>query len=277
MKNKLLVLSTILLAALWLTRVSAQDDVQTNSKVETQYAAKTTDWHVHPQGRTLARAAELSRERGVRFGILEHPGPSGGRYPIQTDSDLQNYIHQLNNFPFYKGLQPVYPGWYKAFSPSVLNQLDYILMDAMTMPQEDGSFKRIWRRNTTIEDPEEFIKEYIAFSVKVINEQRIDIFGWPTYLPVCIADQYDKLWTNERMQIVIDAAVKKKVALEINEVARVPSARFIKLAKQAGAKFTFGTDSRNQRCGIFEYGERMAKECDLTEKDMWSLPDQKRQ
>lgn len=59
-------------------------------------------------------------------------------------------------------------------------------------------------------------------------------------------------------------------AIEINEFAKVPKARFITLAKNAGVKFTFGTDSRDQRAGKLEYCLEMTRQCGLNEKHMFS-------
>jgi hypothetical protein len=33
-----------------------------------------------------------------------------------NDEALKRYIDMLENYPVYKGLQPVYPNWSKAFS-----------------------------------------------------------------------------------------------------------------------------------------------------------------
>ena len=112
----------------------------------------------------------------------------------------------LENYPVYKGLQPVYPNWSKVFSKKLLYQLDYILMDALTLPEKDGSWLRIWRANTKVADKEAFMKRYVDFNMQILSSEPVDIFAWPTFLPACIADEYDVLWTNELMQKIIDAA-----------------------------------------------------------------------
>jgi len=71
------------------------------------------------------------------------------------------------------------------------------------------------------------------------------------------------------MQRIIDLAKAKKLAIEINEVAHVPNDHFITMAKRAGLKFTFGTDSRNQNAAHFYYCYQMAQKCSLTEADMF--------
>jgi histidinol phosphatase-like PHP family hydrolase len=166
------------------------------------------------------------------------------------------------------GLQPVYPGWSKAFSKTLLDQLDYVLMDALTLPRSGGAWLAIWQIDTMVDDGEEFMTHYMQFIEQVLTTEPIDIFGWPTFLPVPIARQYSSLWTRARMDRIISLAQARKIAIEINEVAHVPDENFIMLAKRAGLKFTFGTDSRNQNATHFYYCYQMAQKCGLGEGDM---------
>jgi histidinol phosphatase-like PHP family hydrolase len=226
------------------------------------------DYHVHLSGGfNIERAVELSKKRGIKFGIVEHPGPG---YKIVNDKALEKYIDMLDNYPVYKGLQPVYPNWSRAFSKKLLYRLDYILMDALTLPEKDGSWLRIWRADTKVEDKDAFMKRYMDFNLQVLSTEPVDIFAWPTFLPACIADEYDVLWTDELMQKIIDLALKKDIAIEINEPAKVPKIKFIQMAKKAGAKFTFGTDSRNDKAGKFEYCLQIAEQAGLTKKDIFT-------
>ena len=79
------------------------------------------------------------------------------------------------------------------------------------------------------------------------------------------------------MKKVIRAAVKNNVAIEINARFKIPNKAFIKRAKKAGVKFAFGTNNGGRELGHLEYCRRMAKECGLTEKDMFKpKPDGKK-
>jgi hypothetical protein len=224
------------------------------------------DYHVHLSPTlTIEQAVALGKDRGVQIGILEHPGPG---YPINTDADLRHYIDGLRNHPVRIGLQPVFPGWSKSFSKDLLDELDYILMDALTLPNPDGTSLAIWQIDTHVDDEEEFMTRYMQFIEQVLTTEPIDIFGWPTFLPVPIARQYSQLWTHQRVDRIIELAKAKNIAIEINEVAHVPDENFIRKAKQAGLKFTFGTDSRNQYAAHFYYCYQMTKKCSLTEANM---------
>lgn len=227
------------------------------------------DYHVHlSRALTIDKAVALANTRGVKFGIVEHPAPEGR---LADDNALREYLDLLKKYPVYRGVQPVYPNWTKTFSKEVLGRLDYILMDALTLPEKDGRWLHIWRADTVVTDKQAFMARYLDFIVQILTAEPLDIFGWPTYLPTCIAQDYDTLWTAERMQKVVDLALKKDIAIEINEVAQVPKPRFIALAKEAGLKFTFGTDSRDDRAGKLDYCLQMAKDCGLTAKNMFQL------
>jgi len=71
------------------------------------------------------------------------------------------------------------------------------------------------------------------------------------------------------MRTVIDAAQRNDVAIEINNRYRVPSPAFIKAAKKAGVKFSFGTNNSDKNLGRMEYGVEMVKECGLTWQDIF--------
>jgi histidinol phosphatase-like PHP family hydrolase len=45
------------------------------------------------------------------------------------------------------------------------------------------------------------------------------------------------------MRQVIEAAIKNRVALEINARSGLPKERFIRMAKKMGAKFSFGSNN----------------------------------
>ena len=227
-----------------------------------------TDYHVHLSNTlSIDQALQLGKDRGVQLGIVEHPGEG---YAIHTDADLQKYIDNLRKYPVRVGLQPVYPGWSKAFSKPVLDQLDYVLMDALTLPNPDGTWLPIWQIDTMVDDSEAFMNRYMRFIEQILTTEPIDIFGWPTFLPVPIAREYSQLWTKPRVSRIIELTKARKIAIEINEVAHVPDESFIREAKRSGLKFTFGTDSRNQHAAHLYYCYQMSQKCNLTEANMWA-------
>jgi len=225
------------------------------------------DFHVHIEGDiTLETVLRLADERGVKVGIVEH---AGFGQTIADDDDMKRYIEQLAPYLVYKGIQAEGRNWMSAFSEDVVSQLDFVLTDALTFPEKDGSLVRLWTPEVEIDDKEDFMERYVDFNVHIISNEPIDIFANPTFLPWCIADEYDSLWTEERMRRVIEAAVRSNVAIEINSRYEIPSLEFIILARDAGVKFSFGSNTHGEEVGMLEYCLKMAREVGLTRSDMF--------
>ena len=225
-----------------------------------------TDLHVHlTRDFTIEDLMAISEKTGVKFGVVDHPAPWG----IKDDSDLKAFIDKLRQYPVYVGLQPMTPGWASHYSADLIEQLDYILMDPQTIPLGGGEYQRIYELSCYVEDKEEFMVRYMKYTVDILKNEPIDILGWPLFLPVCIARDYYKLWTPERMQTIISAAKASDVAIEINDMAHTPHKAFILKAKEAGLKFTFGSDSRNTNAGRLAYCKKVAGECGLTKEDFY--------
>ncbi len=214
------------------------------------------DYHVHcDKPMTLEKLLEISRRKGVKFGIVEHAGTRENKYPrlLSSDADLNGYLAELEGKPVYRGIQAEYRDWMTCFSKAMLARLDFILTDAMTFRGKDGRPVRLWDQKFTVQDPQDFMDRYVDYHVEILSREPIDILANPTYLPAAIVKQYDALWTPRRVQKIIDAAVKYGVAIEISSSYCLPKLPFLKLAKLAGAKFSFGSNIRGPEVGKLDY------------------------
>jgi histidinol phosphatase-like PHP family hydrolase len=231
-----------------------------------QYDFPLVDLHCHLTNEfTIDTVMQIAKERNVKFGIVEHPA----EWAIRDDADLKRYIDKLRKYPVYIGLQPLELGWSKKFSPDLLSKIDYILMDPQRVQMKSGEMLKIWEFDTYVENTEEFMETYMAHAMDILNNEPINIFAWPLFLPVCIARDYYTLWTEARMQQIITAAKKRNIAIEINDMAHTPHDKFILSAKKAGLKFTFGSDSRNMNAGRLAYCKAIAKKCNLKKEDFF--------
>jgi hypothetical protein len=226
------------------------------------------DLHVHlTNSFGIGQLMDIARKTKVQFGVVVNPG-----YGINDDSGLKKFIDSLINYPVYIGLQPMSPGWSKSFSGEMISKLDYVFMDAQTIPSGNGYNEtlRIWNFDTYVDDEEKFMNKYMEHIFEVINnDEPLTTFGWPLFLPVCIARDYYTLWTDDRMQKIISALKKKKLNIEINDLARTPHEKFILMAKEQGLKFTFGSDTRDQKAGRLDFCKYVAKKCNLKKEDFY--------
>jgi histidinol phosphatase-like PHP family hydrolase len=133
----------------------------------------------------------------------------------------------------------------------------------------EGKPRRLWLPDVSIADPEAWMREYLAHNLRILGEP-IDILANPTYLPACIADRYDELWTEDRMKQVIDRAVKRGVALEIQAESRFPRLSFLRLAKSMGAKFSFGTNNHTDKPKDLARWAEAIEALDLKPSDLWT-------
>jgi histidinol phosphatase-like PHP family hydrolase len=249
--------------------------------LDTAWAAETAsqndlplvDYHVHLDDVvTLDKALELSRRRGVKFGIVEHAGTKANKYPhlISSDDEMKRYLAMLAGKPVLRGIQAEGLDWMTCFSKEVVAQLDFVLSDALTFPEKDGRRVELWRPDVKIDDVEGFMDRYTDFHVQVISREPIDILANPTFLPAQLAKDYDILWTPVRMKRIVDAAVEHQVAIEITAWARLPSLAMLKLAKRAGARFAFGSNIHGLDVGKLDYSLQMAKELGLKPADLFT-------
>jgi hypothetical protein len=85
-------------------------------------------------------------------------------------------IAGLRKFPVLVGLQPIRLGWSKSFSPELLAQVDYVLMDPQTIPLGNGEFMHIWEFSTYVENTDEFMERYMAYSLEILRNRSLALF-----------------------------------------------------------------------------------------------------
>ncbi|MCL2650950.1 MAG: DUF1080 domain-containing protein [Candidatus Azobacteroides sp.] len=229
------------------------------------------DYHVHCKGDlSLKTAFKKSLTDGYEFGIAANCGIG-----FQTESNEQIKALFATDFtlpPLFYGMQGEGREWTKTFSKEAREMFDYVFTDALTFYDQKGRRTQLWIPSTIFMDiPEqEYMDMIMDRTLKIIREEPIDFLASPTRLSNVMMKDYDKCWTDARVAELIKALKDNNVAMEINSVSKVPSARIIKAAKAAGIKFTLGTNN----LGIGEldrlaYSLRMVEECGLTIDDMW--------
>ena len=234
------------------------------------------DFHVHLDNSTIDKVLELSRQRRLKFGIVEHAGGKENQYPtlLSNDAELRRYLAMLEGKPVFKGIQAEWTDWMHCFSPAALAQLDYVLTDAMTFPGKDGRRVKLWTldaaQQVDMTDKQGFMDRFVDWHVEVMAREPFDILANTTWLPAGMLEQWELYWTPPRMKKVVAAALKYGIALEISSSYKLPKLPFLKLAKAAGAKFSFGSNGRYPNMGKLDYSLQMAKELDLKSADMFT-------
>ena len=228
------------------------------------------DFHVHLKaGLTLEQALAKSRHDGIEYGIAVNCGQAN---TAQNDQEAIQFVESMQGQPCFVAMQAEGREWTGMFSRGVAAMFDYIFTNSMTWTDNRGKRMRLWMPDEvgTITDPQEFMDTLVDRTVGILEHEPVDIYANPTYLPDQIAKDYEQLWTGERRRKVIQAAVRNRVAIEINNRRNLPSPSFLRMAKAAGATFTFGTNNAGPGdLGQCEYGLRMVEECKLVWQDFF--------
>jgi hypothetical protein len=226
------------------------------------------DYHVHLKGGlTLENALEKSRSTGIFYGIAPNCGVG---FPIRNDAGVDSFLNAMRDVPAFLGMQAEGREWVRMFSREAIQKFDYAFTDAMTFTDQRGKRVRLWIPGEyEVGDKQAFMDMLTDRITGILENEPIDVYVNPTYLPAEIAGEYDALWTEDRMQRIVLAAARRGVAIEINERFRIPGAKFIRMAKSAGLKFTFGSNNSDSRFGTYDYCLRMVRECGITGEDIF--------
>ncbi|WP_423128308.1 DUF1080 domain-containing protein [Gaoshiqia sp. Z1-71] len=226
------------------------------------------DFHVHLKGGlTIEEACENSTKLGINYGIAPN---CGLKFPVTDDESLYAYMDTVKKQPIFRGMQAEGREWITLFSPEAVAEFDYVFTDAMTWTDQKGRRMRLWIPEEVFADDEQaFMDELVSKIEAIVSQEPIDIHVNPTFLPDVIAGKYDELWTDARIDRFVKVLSDNHVALEINSRYKIPSEKILRKAKEAGVKFTFGTNNTDNDLGRLDYSLEMAERLGLTYKDMF--------
>ena len=226
------------------------------------------DYHAHLKGGlTIEELLNHSKKTGIGYGVAFNAGIG---FPITNDSTLLANYKTYKDYPVYMAMQAEGREWVDMFKKENINTFDYVFTDAMTWTDNKGRRMRLWMpEEVFVDNKDDFMDQLVNKIVGVMENEPIDIYVNSTFLPDLLQAEYDALWTNERMDKIIKAAVKNNIAIEINARYKIPSAKFIKKAKAAGAKFSMGTNNIDKKLGTLDYAIEMIEVCGLKPDDFF--------
>lgn len=229
------------------------------------------DYHVHwPRNLGLKAAIERSLADGFEFGVASN---CGFGFQVSNNGQVKRLFENDFTLPqLFYAMQGEGREWPETFSKESREMFDYVFTDALTFNDHKGRRTQLWITNTIFMDipGQDYMDMIMDRTLKIINEEPIDFLASPTRLSAAMMADYDKYWTDARVAKLIKALKDNNVAMEINAVTKVPSARIINAAKAAGIKFTLGTNNAGiQELDGLDYSLHMVEECGLTVEDMW--------
>ncbi|MCD8193136.1 MAG: DUF1080 domain-containing protein, partial [Tannerellaceae bacterium] len=215
------------------------------------------DYHVHLKGGlTKEVAASQSRRTGINYAIAPNCGIG---FPVTNDTDIYNFLDTMRAQPFILAMQAEGREWLTTFSQAARDEFDYVFTDALTFDDHKGRRTRLWIAEEVFIDDEQQYMDMIVDRICTVLQEPVDIYVNPFYLPDALSDRYDAFWTEQRIDKVIAVLAKSGKALEINELYQIPNKTTLLKAKEAGIKFTFGSNNVTPDVSDLGYSIRMKK------------------
>lgn len=230
------------------------------------------DYHVHLKGGlTKEQAHAMSMNYGINYGVAPNLGEGGVGRMLANDREALDYYEEVKRLPFLMGAQGEGRRWIVQFSEDAISRFDYLFTDAMTVV-DDSTICRIYRPEEVHMNGrtrQQYMDMIVDQTVLILTNEPADIYANATYIPDKWMGAYDKLWTQERIDRVLDVLERYGIAMEISPRYRIPSFDVIRRAKERGLKFTFGTNNVDADFGRCEYAIQAVSECGLTPDDIW--------
>lgn len=214
------------------------------------------DLHVHTTmsdgDLTLDEVVAIGRQLQIEIGIADHVSLRNPRLFVSDRQRLESYISALDAAPVLRSAEFC---WCDRFSmesgDEFLHRFDYLIGSNHGFALPDGSFASPWWTSLPPDwkdRPEELMEVMVHNLCDMVASMPIDIAAHSTFVPLAltaIEREAEAWWTPEREDRFIEAAIGARVALEISNRYRLPHQRFLMKARQAGARFTLGSDAHH--------------------------------
>lgn len=242
------------------------------------YDLHTHTTHSDGQG-SIADLVAVAGSKGYGLGISDHLYCGG----MDTEKDVLAYLEELEKYPVLKGCE-ANMGENYSHSESIISRFDYVIASVHAAPDLMGKSmplslyfgKRagedcIWENPFCMGRSEKYLTALLPIIEQTMQTQRMDIYGHCTVLPFCEHLAGSKFlidWENE----LIALCKKYQVALEISGLWKEPGLAMIRRGKEAGIKFTLGSDChlKPDICDL-DYAIEMVGKAGLTESDFLKI------
>jgi histidinol phosphatase-like PHP family hydrolase len=230
-----------------------------------------------------ARVAELAAERGVQIGIADHISGRNAERFVGTFEAVERYLSIVGGLDvFVAGEFCWCDALWKQLPAGVLDRFDYRIGSNHGFLLPGGDIGSPWWKELPDpwhQRPEEVIEAMVDNLCEMVRTMPIQIAAHSTLTPpalYAIEPDVHAWWTDEREDRWVSALAESGVAMEISNRYKLPHDRLLKKARQAGVRFTLGSDGHTEaQVGRLEWAAETARRVGITEADLW-IPERRR-
>jgi histidinol phosphatase-like PHP family hydrolase len=239
------------------------------------------DLHVHTTmsdgDLTLAQVVEVARERGVAVGIADHISTRNLRRFVSNPDAVDRYLDALEGAPVLRSGEFCWcDHLWGSLPPKVMERFHYRIGSNHGFWLPDGSMASPWWQQLPgpwSDRPAELVEIMVANLCDLVRSMPIEIVAHSTLLPPALLrlePDVEAWWTEAHEDAFIDAVVRSGVAIEISNRYRLPHDRLLRKARQAGARFSLGSDGHSEwQIGRLDWAAAAAQRAGITAAEMF--------
>lgn len=245
------------------------------------------DLHVHTSmsdgDLPLRRAVEAAAEKGVVLGIADHVSRRNPGKFVATARELESYLAALEAEAVLRGGEFCWcDDLWRELSAETAGRFDYRIGSNHGFWLPDGSMGSPWWQQLPQAwngREQELMDVMVANLCDLVRQMPIQILAHGTLLPPALLSRepdLDHWWTEEREERLVAALHTSGVALEISNRYRLPHERLLARARDAGVRFSLGSDGhRQEEVGRLEWSLATARRLEIGEERLF-LPERAR-
>jgi histidinol phosphatase-like PHP family hydrolase len=217
----------------------------------------TQDLHVHTNmsdgDLDLAEVVAIATDLGVTVGITDHVSSRNIRRFVSDAERLDRYLAALEAEPVFRSAELC---WCDPFSAeiarNIVDRFDYLVGSNHGFALPDGSFASPWWSTLPPEwrtRPEKLMEIMVLNLRDLVTTMPIAIIAHSTLLPpalLALEPDLHAWWTDDLEDTFIEAVLAHGVAIEISNRYQLPHDRLLMKARQAGARFSLGSDGHHR-------------------------------
>lgn len=246
------------------------------------------DLHCHTtmsDGRlALEEVVTLAAELGVQVGIADHVSSRNPDFMIADRAELDAYLDALDaeGTVFRSGEFCWCDTMWRELPPEVMDRFDYRIGSNHGFWLPDGTMGSPWWE--AVPAPwrgreQELMDVMVANLCDMVRTMPVQIAAHSTLTPpafFAMEADVDAWWTAEREDRYVEALAESGVALEISNRYRLPHDRLLRKAKQAGVRFSLGSDGHGrEQVARLEWAAETARRVGITGGELF-VPERRR-
>lgn len=239
------------------------------------------DLHVHTtmsDGElSLEEVVALAEERGVAVGIADHVSSRNTSRFVSTGERLDRYLDALDGAPVFRAAELCWCDPFgTALPPEVLDRFDYRIGSNHGFALPDGTMASPWWQQLPEPwsgRPQELMEIMVWNLCDMVRTMPVQIAAHSTLMPpalLALEDDVEAWWTEEREDRYVEALTASGVALEISNRYRLPHDRLLRRAKDAGVRFTLGSDGHTRaQVARLDWAVETARRVGVTDAELF--------